>query len=140
MAQFTLFTTFFFLFSFFLLLFFIIISFSLFVFFVCVFCFKHIKYPVYIKMFCYKTKVCSIKGWEMKEELRETFLECQMCERNVCQFRRCSDLLASSIFCKNTSARFQGKTTSTLMSNYLTSDVILASRSTTKKSGIYILL
>lgn len=106
-------------------------------------------------MFCYKTKVCSIKGWEMKEELRETFLECQMCERNVCQFRRCSDLLASSIFCKNTSARFQGKTTSTLMSNYSTSDVIFASTSTTgnddqeilpstndrfQKSGNYILL
>lgn len=106
-------------------------------------------------MFCYKTKVCSIKGWEMKEELRETFLECQMCERNVCQFRKCSDLLASSIFCINTSARFKGKKASTLMSNHSTSDVIFASTSTTgnddqdispsindrfQKSGNYILL
>lgn len=72
-----------------------------------------------------------IKGWTISEEQRETFLECQMCERNACQFRSCSNLSASSIFCKNISDRFQGKTTSTLMSNHSTSDVMFASRSTT---------
>eukprot|EP00105_Crassostrea_gigas_P038076 XP_019922224.1 PREDICTED: uncharacterized protein LOC109617101 [Crassostrea gigas] len=58
-----------------------------------------------------------------------------MCERNVCHFRGCSNLSASYIFCKNISDKFQGKTTSTLMSNHSTTDVSLASRSTTLKSG-----
>lgn len=90
--------------------------------------------------FCYETKHCLIKGWKINEEQKETFLDCQMCERNACHFRGCSNLSASYIFCKNISDRFQGKTTSTLMSNHSTSDVILASRSTTLKSGNYILL
>lgn len=85
-------------------------------------------------------KKCFIKGWKINEEQRETFLECQMCERNACHFRDCLNLSASYIFCKNVSDRFQGKTTSTLMSNHSTTDVSLASRSTTLKSGNYILL
>lgn len=75
------------------------------------------------------------QGWKITKEQRETFLECQMCERNACHFRGCSNFSASYIFCKNISDRFQGKTTSTLMSNHSTSDVILASRATTLKSG-----
>lgn len=80
-----------------------------------------------------------------------------MCERNACQFRSCSDLSASSIFCKNISDTFKSKTTTTiLMSNQTTSDVMFAmSRSTTgnydqhqlpstnesvQKSGNYVLL
>lgn len=81
-----------------------------------------------------------------------------MCEKNVCQFRNCSDLSASSIFCKNISDTFKSKTTTTtiLMSNQTTSDVMFAmSRSTTgnydqhqlpstnesvQKSGNYVLL
>lgn len=70
------------------------------------------------------------KGWEINEEQRETFLECQMCERDACRFRGCSNLSASYIFCKNISDKFQGKTTSTLTSNHSTLVVILASRST----------
>lgn len=88
----------------------------------------------------HKAKILFYKGWEVNEEQRETFLECQMCERNACHFRDCLDLSASYIFCKNISDRFQGKTTSTLMSNHSTTDVSLASRSTTLKSGNYILL
>lgn len=72
-----------------------------------------------------------IEGWEVSEEQTEAFLECQMCEMNKCQFRSCFDLLASPIFCKDISDRFQGETTSTLMSNHSTSDVMFALRSTT---------
>lgn len=60
-----------------------------------------------------------------------------MCERNDCQFKRCYDLSASSIFCKNISDEFQGQTTSretvtasTFMSHHSTSDEILALTST----------
>lgn len=79
----------------------------------------------------HKAKILFYKGYAINEEQRETFLECQMCERNACQFRSCFDLLASSIFCKDISDRFQGETTSTLMSNHSTSDVMFALRSTT---------
>lgn len=79
----------------------------------------------------HKAKILFYKGWEINEEQRETFLDCQMCERNVCQFRSCFDFIASSIFCKDISDRFQGETTSTLMSNHSTSDVMFALRSTT---------
>lgn len=79
----------------------------------------------------HKAKILFYKGREINEEQRETFLECQVCERNTCRFRSCFDLLASPIFCKDISDRFQGETTSTLMSNHSTSDVMFALRSTT---------
>lgn len=41
------------------------------------------------------------KGWEIKEDKRETFLKCQMCTIQKCQFRGCSDSFHGSIFCKS---------------------------------------
>lgn len=83
-------------------------------------------------LFCHiKLTFCFYKGWEINKEQKETIVECQMCERNACQFRSCLDLLASPVFCKDISDRFQGETTSTSMSNHSTSDVMFALRSTT---------
>lgn len=60
-----------------------------------------------------------------------------MCGKNDCKFRRCSDKINSSIFCKNISDESKGETTSketvsasTLMSIFSTSDEILALTST----------
>lgn len=89
-------------------------------------------YPANVKfVLSHKAKILFYKGWEINKEQKETILECQMCERNACQFRSCLDLLASPIFCKDISDRFQGETTSTAMSNHSTSDVMFALRSTT---------
>lgn len=80
-----------------------------------------------------------MKGLGIKEEQIESFLECQVCGRNGCQFRDCFDLVASSIFCKTISDSSQGKTTSQipfsssiLMLNHSTSKDLFASRSTTE--------
>lgn len=43
-----------------------------------------------------------IKGLEITEEQRETFFECQMCTNDDCQFRSCTNVSTSSIFCKST--------------------------------------
>lgn len=73
-----------------------------------------------------------------------TFLECQMCERNNCEFIPCSNLLSGSIFCKSISVTSQSQITehlttlhgsfsaSTLLSNHPTSEELVVSTSTTK--------
>lgn len=72
-------------------------------------------------------------GWGIEYEQRESFLQCQMCAKNYCQFRHCSDTSANSIFCKNISDESKGPTTSKEtfsaspgMSNHSTSDEIIA--------------
>lgn len=83
-----------------------------------------------------------IKGWEINEEQMGTFLECEVCERNDCQFMHCSDSLFGSIFCKSISNTSQDQITehfttsqesfsaSTLLSNHSTSDEFFVSTST----------
>lgn len=77
------------------------------------------------------------QGWEIEYEQRESFLQCQVCGKIECKFRRCSDMINSSIFCKNIPDESKGETTSketvsasTLMSNHSTSGEILAFTST----------
>lgn len=77
------------------------------------------------------------------EEQSGTFLKCLMCENNDCQFRRCSDTLRGSIFCKSISDTSQRQITeifttsqesvsaSTFLSNHSTSEKLFASTSTT---------
>lgn len=101
------------------------------------------------------------KGWEVKEEQRETFLECQMCTNKDCLFRRCSDLLNGSIYCQSIWDTSQGQITkhlttsqgvfsaSTFISNSSASQKLFVSTSTTgnndkdlsvtNESGNYIL-
>lgn len=50
-----------------------------------------------------------IEGWEVNEEQTE---ECQICVMNKCQFIKCSELSANSIFCNKNTDEFQGITTS----------------------------
>lgn len=64
----------------------------------------------------------------MEYKQRESFLQCQVCGKNDCKFRRCSDIIDSSIFCKNISDESKDETTSketfsasTLMSIHSTS-------------------
>lgn len=52
-----------------------------------------------------------IKGWEINEEQMGTFLECEVCERNDCQFKHCSDSLFGFIFCTSISNTSQDQIT-----------------------------
>lgn len=81
----------------------------------------------FIPMKCsnYVGKICQTLGLEIKEEQRETFVECQMCAENNCSFRRCTDLLASSIYCESISD------TSTSILNHSTSKELLFGSSST---------
>lgn len=61
-----------------------------------------------------------------------------MCTEKDCRFRRCSDLLNSSIYCNSTN-NFQSHITghlttsaSTFMSNHLTSEELFASTASTR--------
>lgn len=72
-----------------------------------------------------------IKGWEINEKQRDTFLECQLCTNNDCSFKSCYDLAASSIFCKTTSDTSQRQETGNVtrlhgnlnvLSNHLTTE------------------
>lgn len=77
-----------------------------------------------------------IEEWEVNEEQIE---ECQMCVMNKCQFRKCYELSASSIFCNNNSDGFQDITTSkepisasTFMSIHSTSEDVFVSTTTAR--------
>lgn len=88
----------------------------------------------------------SKKGLEILEDQSDTFLECQMCTEKICRFRRCSDLLNSSIYCNSTNnchshitghlTTSQGRfSASTFMSNHLTSEELFASTASTRYSA-----
>lgn len=88
----------------------------------------------------------SKKGLEILEDQSDTFLECQMCTEKICRFRRCSDLLNSSIYCNSTNnfhSHITGHLTtshgrfsaSTFMSNHLTSEELFASTASTRYSA-----
>lgn len=82
-----------------------------------------------------------IKGWDINEEEREHFLECQLCTNNECSFKSCYDLAASSIFCETTSDTSQRQETGNVtrvhgnlnvLSNHLTAKELLALHFTIK--------
>lgn len=82
-----------------------------------------------------------IKGWEINEKQRDTFLKCQLCTNNDCSFKSCNDLAASSIFCEpllDTSQRQETGNVTALhesfnfLSNHLTAKQQLAQHSTTE--------
>lgn len=85
------------------------------------------------------------KGQEIREEEIGKFLECQICERNYCQFMDCFNLLNGYIFCKRTSYTSQAQITkhlttsqenvsaSTLLSTHSTAEELLISTSTSNK-------
>lgn len=85
-----------------------------------------------------------IKGYQIIDEDRGTFEDCQMCRKNDCCFESCHYLLNSSIFCQNISDTSQRHVTanntmskecltgSTLTSIISTSDKLFASTSTTR--------
>lgn len=73
------------------------------------------------------------------QEQKGTFLECQMCTNNECQFRRCSDPLRGSIFCRSLSQSQRPEifttsqesfSSSTCMLNHLTSELFAANSTT----------
>lgn len=76
-----------------------------------------------------------IKGWDINEEEREHFMECQLCTNNECCFKSCYDLAASSIFCESTSDTSQRQETGNVtrlhgnlndLSNHLIAKELLA--------------
>lgn len=76
-----------------------------------------------------------IKGWEINEKQRDTYLKCQLCTNNDCCFKSCYDLAASSIFCETTSDASQRQETGNVtrlqghlnvLSNHLTAKELLA--------------
>lgn len=85
-----------------------------------------------------------IKGYQIIDEDRGTFEDCQMCRKNDCSFESCHYLLNSSIFCQNKSDTSQRHVTanntmskecltgSTLTSIISTSDELFSSTSTTR--------
>lgn len=82
-----------------------------------------------------------IKGWEINEKQRDTFLKCQLCTNNDCCFKSCYDLAASSIFCETTSDTSQRQETGNVTrlqghlnvsSNHLTAKELLAPHFTIK--------
>lgn len=82
-----------------------------------------------------------IKGWEINEKQRDTFLKCQLCTNNDCSFKSCYDLAASFIFCEpilDTSQRQETGNVTRLhgnlnvLSNHLTAKELLAPHFTNK--------
>lgn len=78
-----------------------------------------------------------LKGWEIREEEQHTFLKCQMCTENFCKFRRCSDPLFGSIFCKSQTTTIlttghESFSALTFMSNHSTAKQLPVSESTTR--------
>lgn len=78
-----------------------------------------------------------IKGWEISEKQRKTFLECQLCTNNDCCFKSCYDFAANSIFCKTDTSQRQetGNLTTShanFLSNHLTAKQLLDQHSTIK--------
>lgn len=92
----------------------------------------------------FNTLFSIIKGYQIKDEDRGTFEDCQMCRKNDCCFISCHYLLNSSIFCQNVSDTSQRHVTanntmskecltgSTLTSIISTSDELFSSTSTTR--------
>lgn len=54
------------------------------------------------------------KGRGIYEEEHDTFLKCQMCTNNECNFTNCLDSSFGSIFCKSKATTSQRQTTAIL--------------------------
>lgn len=82
-----------------------------------------------------------IKGCEINEKQRDTFMKCQLCTNHDCSFISCYDLAASSIFCETTSDTSKRQETEdvtrlhgnlNVLSNHLTAKDLLAPHFTFK--------
>lgn len=63
--------------------------------------------PILKRMYKFNSISFLLKGCGIYEEEHDTFLKCQMCTNNECNFKNCLDSSFGSIFCKSKATTYQ---------------------------------